>query len=104
MKKVKETSVVEESEVTPIETVSVSTPVTERSSADEIWEAIRTIELNMFSLPGQTVEKHCTRHVIEPSRVYLTIRTGAVLPALEEVLGTSYAVESSERFVTIAKR
>jgi hypothetical protein len=75
-----------------------------KTTAEKMWDEIRSLELLMFSLPGQTVELHCTPVIVEPNRLYLTIKSGSVLPALEETLGKNYNVEVSEKYIIVSKK
>jgi hypothetical protein len=57
-----------------------------KTNSDVLWEKIKGLDLNLFGLPGQTLEKNAERFEIDPDAVYMVIKTGAVLPALEEAL------------------
>lgn len=56
---------------------------TPKTEAQLIWDEIQNLTIQMFGLPGQTVSHHCTQVPIEPTHLYVTIRSPAVLPALE---------------------
>lgn len=58
----------------------------EKTKADLLWDKIRGIQLELFGLPGQTVEKHTKRFSVLPDRLHLKIAKTAVLPALETAL------------------
>jgi hypothetical protein len=60
-----------------------SKQVASKTEAQSIWEEIENLTIQMFGLPGQTVAHHCTVVPIEPTHLYVTIRSSAVLPALE---------------------
>src|SRR5208282_4083855 len=51
------------------------------SMPDVIWSEIQNVALQMFGLPGQIVSMHCTPVPIEPSKLYVSIRSQATLPA-----------------------
>jgi len=59
---------------------------TTKTEAQLIWDEIKDLPIQMFGLPNQTVELHCTPVAIEPTHLYVTIRSSAVLPALETSL------------------
>ena len=59
-----------------------------RTKADDIWDMIKGLTLDLFSLPGQTLEKNVTRLDVLPDLVHLKLKSTAVLPAMEEALKT----------------
>jgi hypothetical protein len=69
--------------------------------AQKMWEEIKNLPIQMFGLPGQTVAMHATPVAIEPSRLYLTIRSSATLPSLEEAIKGRYNVELVDKFVVV---
>ena len=71
------------------------------SASDKIWEHIKNVQLDLFSLPNQFVNKHCTPTTVEPSKLYLTLSTPAVLPALEEALKGHYSVYLLEKWTVV---
>lgn len=54
--------------------------------ADLIWSKIKGIDLNLWGISGQYVEKLCTRLDVLPDELYLKLSKPAVLPLLEEYL------------------
>lgn len=74
------------------------------SEADKIWAEIKNLPLDMFSLPNQSIEKYCTPQYVEPSKLYVNIKVGSVLPALESALEKTHKVESAGRFVVIYRK
>jgi|ERR1035438_9745603 hypothetical protein len=70
-----------------------------KTEAQLIWEEIENLTIQMFGLPGQTVAHHCTVVPIEPTHLYVTIRSPAVLPALEVSLK-----EHADKVAAIMKR
>lgn len=79
-------------------------PVPQLTEAQKIWEEIRQVQLNMFALPGQTVEMYCKVYPIEPSRVYMTVKVSAVLAALEDTLGKWYNFDTAGKFVLVTRK
>lgn len=80
------------------------TPVTLVGEADKIWQEIKNVDLGLFTLPGQTVEKHCVPQFVEPSKLYLLIQTGAAVAALEEVFKKVYVIEQAGKYITVARK
>lgn len=54
------------------------------SEAEEIWEKVKNIDLGLFGIPGQTVNKYCTPMNIDEKACYLKYKVSSVLPVLEE--------------------
>lgn len=74
------------------------------SEADKIWEEIKGIQLDLFSLPDQTVEKHCKPATIDPGKLYLTISASAVFPALDEVLKDKFEIEQVGKWYVVSRK
>jgi len=84
--------------------VSAEKIVEKKTVADKIWEEIKGIELAMFSLPDQTVEKYCQQIKIEPSKLYLIFTAQAVIPALEEAVGSKFNVDLAQKYLIISPK
>jgi len=54
--------------------------------ADELWDEIKDLPIEMYSLDNQRVLNHVTRKGGTPDSVVLSLRAPAVLPSLEAVL------------------
>lgn len=65
--------------------------VEEKTVAEQIWDKIKDLNIDIFALPNQTVQMHVTRDErLEraiPDAVHVRLKSAAVLPALEEALG-----------------
>ena len=70
---------------------------------EKIWQEIKDVQLNLFALPNQTVQKHCQPQLVEPTRLYVTFSAGAVGPALEAAL-SNYSVEIDGKYVIIGRK
>jgi hypothetical protein len=57
-----------------------------KSAADEIWEEIRNLPIEMFALPNQRVEDHLVRMQVTPNELYLKPKSSSALPAFEAML------------------
>lgn len=80
-----------------------------RTEAQKLWSAIRNKPINIFSLPNQTVEMHCK--VIEkmekadPINLYLTPKSPAVLPAMEESFPQlSFDMSLDNKYIIVKKK
>lgn len=72
--------------------------------AQEIWTEIKDVNLNLFALPGQTVEMYCHMIPVEPSRLYMTIKVSSVLTALEDALGKKFNFEVAGKFILVSRK
>ena len=52
--------------------------------SDEIWDTIRILPVNIYALPGQTLEQHVTRFKVTDNMVHLKLRSPAIIQAMEE--------------------
>lgn len=84
-------------------TVPVVPVVPVQTEAEKIWEQIRYRPIEMFALPNQIVEQHCTPFPVDPNRLFLTIRSTATLPSLEVSCGKDFVVEIADRFVIVTR-
>jgi hypothetical protein len=75
----------------------------ENTVAGEIWNEIKDLKIEMFSLPNQFVHMHCHPVMIEPSKLYLTVNSSAVLPSLEVAVGSKFTADLEGKFVTVAR-
>jgi len=83
------------------------------TESDKIWEEIRRLNIEVFGLPGQTVEGHTTRILGSPNEVLLKLKSSAVLPALEQLLtvdsngrplaNPKFKIEQLEHFISIKR-
>lgn len=71
--------------------------------AGGIWEDIKNLRIDMFTLPNQVVSLHCRPVNVDPSKLYVVIKTSSVLPALESAIGAKFKVELVDRFVTVER-
>ncbi len=74
------------------------------TEADRIWDEIKNRPIEMFGLPDQFVFQHATFVNVEPSSLYVTIRSSATLPSLEVAIGPNFQVELVDKFVVIKRK
>ena len=74
------------------------------TEADKIWAEIKDKPIEMFGLPDQTVGIHCTPITVEPSKLYVTIRSAATLPSLEAAIAKGFTVELADKFVIVTRK
>lgn len=80
-------------------------PVTHfaKTESEKIWDEIKDLPIEMFAIPNQVVSQHCNPFQVEPTRLYLTIRSSATLPSLEASLN-SYSAATKAHAAEMAKR
>lgn len=78
-------------------------PVVVRTEAEAIWDEIKHRAILMFGLPDQTIAQHCTFVRVEPSALYVTIRSSATLPSLEAAVAPDFIVELADKFVIVKR-
>ena len=74
-----------------------------KTEAEKIWDEIKNRPILMFGLPDQYVLQHATFVTIEPSALYVTIRSSATLPSLESAVAPDFTVELADKFVIIRR-
>jgi len=82
---------------------SKNNPPALRSESEKIWNEIKNLKLEMFTLPNQFVYMYYKPITIDPAKLHLTALTSAtsVLPALENALYPQYQVEQVDRFILV---
>lgn len=88
---------------TPVVVPTTSVTTVTLTEAQRIWEEIKNRPILMFGLPSQTVDQHCTFITVEPSGLYVTIRSSATLPSLETAISPDFTVELVDKFVVIRR-
>lgn len=84
--------------------VKIEVQNVEVTESDKIWSEVKDVQLDIFALPFQTVSMHASRMVVEPTRLYVTLKSSAVLPALELALGTKFDIVQAEKFIIISRK
>lgn len=80
-----------------------ATVVPTKTEAEKIWEEIKSLPIQMFGLPSQVVANHCTFVPIEPSKLYVSIRSTATLPSLEAAVAPKFVVELADKWVIVTR-
>jgi len=80
------------------------------TKADQIWQQIENLKLDLYGLPAQALKKHAERKAISPDEVHLTLKSSAVLPALEIALanvnlpkGEKFEISQVANFTVVKK-
>lgn len=77
------------------------------AESDKIWEEIKNLPIEMFSLANQYVKNHAQRIKVSPNEVHLKLKSGAVVASLEQALarvrGKSYELEVTEGYIIVRR-
>lgn len=90
---------------TPISLVPEVKPITpprEKTMSEKIWDDIQYVRLDLFGLPAQTISKYCSPVPVEPTKLYLSYKVGAILPAMEMSLASKYDVNLLDKYLVIS--
>src|SRR5271170_3957647 len=75
-----------------------------KTDAEKIWDEIKSLPINMFALPNQTVADHVSPiPQIDATKLYSTVRSTATLPSLEAAVVSKFVVELADKFVIISR-
>lgn len=81
----------------------VPAPPPVKTEAEKMWDEIKNRPIEMFGLPDQYVFQHATFVNVEPTALYVTIRSSATLPSLEASIKGDFTVELADKFVVIRR-
>lgn len=82
-------------------------PASEFAEAHKIWEEIKDLDLNMFSLPGQLVSFYFKEAFIEPKRLYLTLKANkatSTIAALEQLIDKKFEITQADKFTIVSRK
>jgi hypothetical protein len=71
------------------------------TTAENIWEYIKNIKLNVFSLPEEYTHTYFTPVSLSEDKLLLSVKVWAAFPALENVIGDKYIVDRQDKFLII---
>ncbi len=70
------------------------------ATGKETWDAIKDRDIDVFAMQSK-VHKFCSFVDIDETKCYVSYKAGAVLPALETVLGDKFTVSLVEKYLLI---
>lgn len=73
------------------------------AKSDAIWDEIKDKTLSLYALPGQKVSTHVEKLPVPGDKLLVKLKSPAVLPALEEVLGDGFILTPNEKFIVVEK-
>lgn len=76
----------------------------EGTEAGKIWNEIKDKEVDVFSLPNQTIAQHAVPAIVEPSKLYLLTRFSSALTAIEAACGKKFNVDLLDKYVVVSRK
>lgn len=76
----------------------------EQTMADKIWAQLKDQPLEMFGLSNQKVSDWCSPQQVEPTKLYVVIKVGAVLQALIDRFGFKFDIEMNNKWAVISPK
>lgn len=75
------------------------------TQAQRIWQQVKGIDIKMYALPHQTLEQHVDVVEVEPSKLYLVLKSSSVLQGIEDyVLPLGYKLSQVSRFTVLEQK
>lgn len=71
---------------------------------EDIWESIKSKEIQLFNLPAQSVDKYCNVIAYTDTETLVKIKVGAALSALEEAFKDLVFEQSTDGVYVSIKR
>lgn len=71
--------------------------------AKKIYDEIKHVSLNLFSLPGQLVCDNIFPLPLSGDKLYITLKSPAVLTALEAAFNGKFNIEQNMKYVIISR-
>lgn len=73
------------------------------SESEKIWEEIKDLTIEAYGLQNQKVHQFVKRVDVPGNELYVKIGAGAILPWLENALGSAFEVTLHEGFVSVKR-
>lgn len=70
--------------------------------ADELWDKVKDLPLELYALPNQTLASNCTRVNVAPDQLHLKLASGAVVAAMTEALKNVKLADDEEFDISTA--
>lgn len=80
------------------------TSKSQATESSKLWDQIKNVKLDLYALPNQFVHLHCKPFLdLNKKDLYMTIKSSAVLPALEEALKQDFVVEQANKYIIVKR-
>lgn len=100
----KQENVVKTEVVASVPEIVVPVPPSIFLESKKMWEEVKDVQLNMFSLPDQKVSQYCQEVTVEPGKLYVLIKVSSVLTALEDALSEKFNIQPVGKYVVITRK
>jgi len=71
------------------------------NTENNIWNKIKNLSINIYSLPNQQVHMHCNYLPISNKECYLTSNNPMFITALEATIDDSLSVERQDKYIVV---
>jgi hypothetical protein len=72
--------------------------------SDKIWEEVKDLPIEMFSLPNQKISDHVTKIALPGKVVTVKLKSSSVITSLDYALSNKYDVVQGELYTTIGRK
>lgn len=72
--------------------------------SEKIWDEIKDLPIDMFSLPNQKVSDHVVKKPLPGNKLYVTLNSSAVITALEAAVAGRFDLEQADKYIIISRR
>ncbi len=74
------------------------------TEADKIWEEIKDLPIEMFSLPNQKISDYVTKINLPGKQLTVILKTTSVITSLEYAIGRIFDIDQGEKYITISRK
>ena len=75
-----------------------------QAESDLIWDEIKDLSIDIFSLPNQKVSDHVNKLNIPGNQLFVALNSSAALPALEISVGRrGFEVEQTPKYIIVRR-
>lgn len=74
------------------------------SESEKMWSEIENLPMNIFSLPNQKVSDHTKKVSASGDNLLLKPKSSAVVPALEEAIGSGFDINLADNGYILVTR
>ncbi len=71
--------------------------------AEKMWNEIKNKPINLWALPAQLISQNVSVLPVSDTQLFITLKSPAVLPALEEALSGKYTVTQNDKYIIITR-
>lgn len=79
-------------------------PANVKVPSRDVWEEIRSLPIEMYSLPAQRVDFYTSAMSHNDEMAILTYKAPAMISCLESLIGKKFTVEPKEKYLVITRK